>query len=118
MADNVYNQYTITNKSVLLNPNVRVNLYKRSTENADTVNYVEVPFNSLFSDGLSSANNSLHPHEIKINTNINGTTIYTFSLGNNLTSGTYKLVFRLYDNNQVVDEEIQYVIVSKKIENE
>ena len=118
MADKVYNQYTITNKSVLLNPNVRVNLYKRSTENADTVNYVEVPFNSLFSDGLASANNSLHPHEIRINTNINGTTTYTFSLSNNLTSGTYKLVFRLYDNNQIVDEEIQYVIVSKKIENE
>lgn len=117
-ADKVFNQYTIVNKSVLTNPNIRVDLYKRSTENADTVNYVEVPFNTLFADGVTLSNNANYPYEIKINASINGTTTYTFSLGDNLTSGTYKLVFRLYDNNQVVDEEIQYVIVSKKIENE
>lgn len=118
MADKVFNQYTITNKSVLSNPNIRVDLYKRSTENADTINYIEVPFNTLFSDIVTSSNNSAYPHEIRINANINGTTIYTFSLNNNMTSGTYKLVFRLYDNNQIVDEEVQYVIVSKTIENE
>lgn len=118
MADSVYNEYVITNKSVLLNPNVRVDLYKRSTENADTINYVEVPFDMVFADGIPSSNSSIYPYEKKINANINGSTSYTFSLKNNLTSGTYKLVFRLYDNNQVVDEEIQYLIVSKKIENE
>ena len=118
MAGSVYNEYVITNKSVLLNPNVRVDLYRRSTENADTLNYVEVPFETVFADGIASSNNKTYPHEKKINVNINGTTRYTFSLKNNLTSGTYKLVFRLYDNNQMVDEEIQYLIVSKKIEND
>ena len=117
MAGTVYNEYAIVNKSVLLNPNIRVDLYKRSTENADTFSYIEVPFETVFADGIASSNNRLYPHEKKITANINGTTRYTFSLKNNLTSGTYKLVFRLYDNNQVVDEEVQYLIVSKKIEN-
>ena len=114
----IFNQYTITNKSVLLNPNIRVDLFKRSIVNANTLDYVEVPFNTLFSDSVTSSNNSLYPYEIRLNSTANSTTIYTFYLNENITSGTYKLVFRLYDNNQVVDEEIQYVIVTKKIENE
>ena len=118
MNNSVFSQYTITNKSVLTNPNIRVDLYKRSTQNSSTTEYVEVPFNTLFSDVVTLSNNSAYPHEIRINTSINGTTIYTFALKEGMPSGTYKLVFRLYDNNQMVDEETQYVIVSKKIENE
>ncbi len=115
-ANLVYNQYKVTNQSVLANPNLRVDLYKRSVENADTLDYVEVPFSTLFSDSVTSSNNSLYPYEIKLYSNINSTTTYTFYLQDNLVSGTYKLVFRLYDNNQVVDEEIQYIIVTKNIE--
>ena len=37
----------------------------------------------------------------------------TFTLANPLTSGTYKLVFKLYDNNQVIEDVNQYVIVKK-----
>ena len=93
-------------------------IFKRSIVNANTLDYVEVPFNTLFSDSVTSSNNSLYPYEIRLNSTANSTTIYTFYLNENITSGTYKLVFRLYDNNQVVDEEIQYVILTKKIENE
>ena len=34
---------------------------------------------------------------------------------NNLISGTYKLVFKLYDNNQLIDEDFKYLIVKKKV---
>ena len=41
-------------------------------------------------------------------------TLY-FNFNDNLTSGTYKLVFKLYDNNQLIDEDSKYVIVKKKV---
>ena len=39
-----------------------------------------------------------------------------FTLQDELTSGTYRIVFKLYDNNQLIDSEEKYVIVNKKSE--
>ena len=39
---------------------------------------------------------------------------FNFELQSNLTSGTYRIVFRLYDSDQLIDEETKYVIVKKK----
>ena len=39
---------------------------------------------------------------------------FDFHLANGLTSGTYRLNFKLYDNNQLIDNDVKYVIVSKK----
>ena len=40
---------------------------------------------------------------------------FEFTLNSNLTSGTYRLVFKLYDNEQLIDDDIKYVIVKKKV---
>ena len=40
-----------------------------------------------------------------------------FTLADNLTSGTYRLVFKLYDNTQIIDSETKYVIVKKDTSN-
>ena len=42
---------------------------------------------------------------------------FEFTLNSNLTSGTYRLVFKLYDNDQLIDDDIKYVIVKKKVSN-
>ena len=41
---------------------------------------------------------------------------FDFQLQDNLTSGTYRVVFKLYDNNQLIDSDEQYVIVHKKLQ--
>ena len=44
------------------------------------------------------------------------TKAFTFSLVDELTSGTYRVVFKIYDTNQLIDEDIKYVIVQKSVD--
>ena len=39
---------------------------------------------------------------------------FDFNLVDAPTSGTYRISFKLYDNDQLIDEDIKYVIVKKK----
>ena len=39
-----------------------------------------------------------------------------FNFVDNLTSGTYRVVFKLYDNSQLIDQDIKYIIVKKEID--
>ena len=41
---------------------------------------------------------------------------FTFLLADDLTSGTYRVVFKMYDTNQLIDEDVKYVIVQKSID--
>ncbi len=115
-----YNEYTISFNSVLNNPNARISLYKRSTENKDTMEYIEVPINSLFTNYFVDPSSMLYiassDYEKMLNINVNNKATLKFNLASDLTSGTYKIVFKLYDNNQLIEEEIKYVIVRKNVE--
>ena len=114
-----YNTYVVSYTTVLTNPNVRVSLYKRNTDNKDTTVYTEVDFNTLFSNELTSPSESSYSAKstyekmLKVNAGVSNTLYFNFN--NNLISGTYKLVFKLYDNNQLIDEDFKYVIVKKKV---
>ncbi len=114
-----YNTYVVSYTTVLTNPNVRVSLYKRNIDNKDTTVYTEVDFNTLFSNELTSPSElsysakSTYEKMLKVNAGVSNTLYFNFN--DNLTSGTYKLVFKLYDNNQLIDEEFKYVIVKKKV---
>ena len=37
-----------------------------------------------------------------------------YNFADNLTSGTYKIVFKLYDGNQLVDSDNEFIIVKKR----
>jgi hypothetical protein len=114
-----YNKYIVSYTTVLTNPNVRVSLYKRNTDNKDTTDYTEVDFNSVFSNILSVPSDSsymamsTYEKMLKVNAGVSNTLFFNFN--DNLTSGTYKLVFKLYDNNQLIDEDYKYVIIKKKV---
>ena len=114
-----YNTYVVSYTTVLTNPNVRVSLYKRNTDNKDTTVYTEVDFNTLFSNELTSPSElsysakSTYEKMLKVNAGVSNTLYFNFN--NNLISGTYKLVFKLYDNNQLIDEDFKYLIVKKKV---
>ncbi len=105
------NTYTVKYESQLTHPNFRIEVYKRDISDIDSTTYNSVPFSTLFTNNFTvvSGNEvsfSMPSDEEDIDLTLNST----------LTSGTYRVVFKLYDNDQVIDEDIKYVIVKKKIE--
>ncbi len=114
-----YNRYTLTYQSEISNPNVRISLYKRSVESKMSSDYEEIDFRDLFANNLRTPE-SLHyvsgsDYERMLDVEASKSNVLSFQFNDSLTSGTYRLVFRLYDNNQLIEEEIEYVIVKKKM---
>ena len=105
------NTYTVSYISELNNPNFRVEVYKRSTDNINSTVYVSVPFNTLFKNNFTT----ISGNEKTLPIVEADEQSFDFELADNLTSGTYKVVFKLYDNNQLIDEDTKNVIVQKKI---
>ncbi len=113
-----YNSYLLTYRSVLVNPNVRVELYKRDNSDHSTIVYNEVEFSDLFSTQLYAtafASDYLYEKDLTASPNTDST--YRFYFNEELNSGTYKLVFRLYDGTHLIEEETEYVIVTKEVVN-
>ena len=111
MKDLGTNTYTVTYTSDLNNPNLRLEVLKRDITDIDSVTYTPVPFSNLFTNNLTAVNAT--EYELDMD-NLN-TKDFEFTLKNNLTSGTYRLVFKLYDNDQLIDDDVKYVIVKKKV---
>ena len=66
------NKYVLTYRSVLVNPNIRVDLYKRDVTDKDTTVYNEVDFNTLFTNELgTSAYGSDYLYEKSLNATVN-----------------------------------------------
>ena len=102
------NTYNIKIMSVLADPNLRVTIMKRNINNDSTTEFSTVPFNNLFKNSYSGTNTekllALDPEE---------ESSYDFELASNLTSGTYRVIFELYDGDYLVDSDFEYVIVTK-----
>ena len=106
------NTYTVKYSAELNNPNFRIELYKRNTEDPNTTGYTSVPFRTLFSDTFSRIRNN----EVYFEMGNENEKSFTYTLQDELTSGTYRIVFKLYDNDQLIDSDEKYVIVNKKSE--
>ena len=107
------NPYTITYESELSNPNIRIEVYKRKVDDINSIEFESIPLENLFKNRLTSANNG-NEHIVNIGNGTTGTV--NLELQDNLISGTYRISFKLYDNNQIIDDDIKYVIVKKKTE--
>ena len=114
MNNSRLNTYTVQYQSVLSNPNFRVEVYKRSTNNVDDAAYNSIGFHYLFTNDFFS----LEGNEVSISMDGRARKNFDFQLQttDNLTSGTYRVVFKLYDNNQLIDSDEKYVIVHKNIQ--
>ncbi len=112
MKNNTTNIYHVKYLASLNNPNFRVELFKRNVDNASTTGFTSVPFRTLFSNAFPRAAGN------EVYLDMNGLTErnFDFNFQTELTSGTYRLVFKLYDNDQLIDTEIKYIIVNKKTE--
>ena len=111
MNNTQVNQYTVSYDATLNNPNFRVEVYKRDISDIDGTSYTSVDFNTLFSNRFSKVYG--HGNEVYINMDSSTEKTFDFNLADNLTSGTYRLSFKLYDSDQLIDEDIKYVIVKK-----
>ena len=101
----------------LESPNLRVSIYKRDIDNKETTTYTEIDFNQLFNlelpqpsmNGLTKGST----YEKLITTNITSQNDLTWPYAENMISGTYRIVLKLYDGNQWIDEDMEYIIVKK-----
>lgn len=97
----------------LESPNLRVSIYKRNIDNKETTTYTEVDFNQLFNVELTTPPMPGTPYEKLVNTNIYPQTTLTWPYAENMISGTYRIVLKLYDGNQLIDEDREYIIIKK-----
>ena len=110
--------YRVTTTQSLTNPNLRVTLYKRNTDNKDNQTYTEINLDQVFihsynipsTYGLIAAS----PNELMVSNGVNSQTDVRMTYQEVLTSGTYRIVFRLYDQDQLIDEDFEYFIIKKE----
>ena len=107
------NEYSVKVTSGLSNLQVMLEVQKRKINTVDTTEYEKVGFGTLFSNSYSANSNN----EVALGITTSGTHSVTLNINpvDNLTSGTYRLNFKLYDNGVLIDSEYKYVIVDKEV---
>lgn len=115
LRNKIINSYSIKSKyESYINANVRVKLFKKANMLGSTL-YSQVDINNVFN--VSSSDNEV---KFVLDGYEGDYDIIPLDLEfkNNLTSGTYRLEFGLYDGDNLIDEVYKYVIIKKSIINE
>lgn len=94
--------------SGLENPSIAVALYRRDYSNTYSQNYELVDLSDYLSISLTPTKND---KEYLITNTPQATMKFFFNLGTDLVTGTYKLVFKLYDNGEYIGETYEYLII-------
>ena len=94
--------------SQLENPNIAVSLYRRDYANEYSQNYILVDLQDYISDMLITTGRE---KEYVMSTTPMSTTTNYYTFKPNLITGTYKLVFKLYDGDTYVGEAFDYIII-------
>ena len=100
-------EFTIDYTSRLNNPSIRVAMYRRKYNQVYDTNYDLVDFQDFIDLELVETNH----YEYLLIDRPNATNNFDLPMNENLITGTYRLVFRLYDNNTKIGEIIRYIIV-------
>ena len=114
LRNKIINSYSIKSKyESYINGNVRVKLFKKANMLGSTL-YSQVDINNVFN--VSSSDNEV---KFVLDGYEGDYDIIPLDLEfkNNLTSGTYRLEFGLYDGDNLIDEVYKYVIIKKSIIN-
>ena len=94
--------------SSLTNPVVAVSLYRRDYSDIYSQEYTLVDLKDYVKDVLISTERE---KEYRVTTSPNSTINHVLLLKTDLITGTYKLVYKLYDNDTYVGEAYEYVII-------
>ena len=100
--------FNISYSSGLLNPNLRLSMYRRDYLEVYSDVYNLVDFKDYFTDDLDDTNIDYIYMLFDPPTNSMTTTVH---LKDNLMSGTYRMVFGLYDNNTFIGSVYKYIVI-------
>lgn len=94
--------------SRLSNPNIRVALYRRNYTEEYSQNYILVDFKDYTSSMLTETSKE---KEYLMSTTPSATTTNYYKIKTDLITGTYKLVYKLYDGDTYVGEAFDYIVI-------
>lgn len=100
--------FNFSYSSGLINPNIRVSLYRRDYDEVYSSIYHLAEFNDYFTNDLATT--SVEKTYMLFD-NPQATMSKVLYLKDNLRSGTYKIVFALYDNNTYIGDVYKYIII-------
>lgn len=101
-------QFDFSYESNIKNANVRVSLYRRTYSDVYEYTYELVDLSNYVTTDLIKTNN---PSEYLVRSNPNSSFSYSVNLKEDLISGTYKVIFSLYDGNNYIGDITKYIII-------
>ena len=101
-------KFVLLYDSGLSNPSLRMTLYRRKYDNVYDTNYEQVDLND-YVDQLLFATNT--PNEYILTSNPEAINEFSILLKNNILTGTYRLEFKLYDNDTLIGTVKNYIII-------
>ena len=103
--------FTVNYSSGLNNANIRLSLYRRTYSEIYRYTYSLIDYTTMFSTQLTPSSNT---NEYIMTTTPSATNRLILSTKDNLTTGTYRLEFKLYDNDVYIGSAYRDIIVLKK----
>ncbi len=101
---------TINYTSLLTNPNIRIRMYRRNYNEIYDTTYTQVDVGDYISSPLVHTTNQKEYYITQAPANIIN---ISYDFKTNLTTGTYRLDFALYDNNVEIGTVSKYIIIHK-----
>ncbi|MBQ9853983.1 MAG: hypothetical protein IJO57_03000 [Bacilli bacterium] len=105
---NNINAITVNYNSALNNANIRLKLYRRDYSSIYTNVYNEVDLKDYITNEFTASPNE---NEYYLTKTPAEQVTYYFNLKDNLTTGTYKLNFMLYDGDTFIGDVYRYIII-------
>ncbi len=100
--------FNLEYSSGLLNPNLRISLHRREYDEVYQDTYTLVDFKDFFTNDFVTTNREKFYMLFDTPQSVMSTVFY---LKDNLTSGTYRVQFSLFDNDTYIGEVHKYIII-------
>ena len=102
-------KFTVHYTSLLSNPNIRISIYRRLYNQIYETNYEIVDLQDYVRFSMTSTDDV--NYEYMLISSPRATNQMELALGNSLLTGTYRLVFKLYDNDTLIGDVTEYIII-------
>ena len=83
-------------------------MYRRQYDEAYDTDYDLVDLQDYAANTLTATNNQ---YEYRLSNNPSAVNTFSIPFGNDLTTGTYRLSFRLYDSDTMIGEINRYIVI-------
>ena len=105
---------TIEYESVLEKPQITVSLYRRKYNDVYDMEYEKVNLQEYVTNTLNAITEGQGANfekEYLVTNTPKSTQDFLLTLKTELKTGTYKLVYKLYDGNNYVGEDYEYIVI-------